>query len=46
MDPEHQPLEPWQSVDSDAAVPLAVAERAFGEDPRDLIEELNRTLIA
>jgi len=45
-DDREQYLEAWQSVDSDEAVPLAVAKRAFGGDPRDLIEELNRTLIA
>jgi hypothetical protein len=39
-------LDAWQSVDSDEGVPLAVAKKAFGQDPKPLIEELNRTLIA
>ena len=39
-------LEAWQSVDSDEGVPLAVAKRVFGEDPKSIIEELNQTLIA
>jgi type I restriction enzyme R subunit len=39
-------LDAWQSVDSDEGVPLAVAKKAFGQDPKALIEELNRTLIA
>lgn len=39
-------LEAWQSVDSEEAVPLAVAKKAFGQDPKPLIEELNRALIA
>ena len=39
-------LEAWQSVDSDEGVPLAVAKKAFGKDPKELIEELNTALIA
>jgi type I restriction enzyme, R subunit len=39
-------LEAWQSVDSDEGVPLAVAKRVFGEDPKSIIEELNQALIA
>ena len=39
-------LDAWQSVDSDEGVPLAVAKRVFGEDPKAIIEELNQVLIA
>ncbi len=39
-------LDAWQSVDSDEGVPLAVAKRVFGEDPKSIIEELNQALIA
>ncbi|MDF1660070.1 MAG: type I restriction-modification enzyme R subunit C-terminal domain-containing protein, partial [Verrucomicrobiales bacterium] len=39
-------LEAWQSVDSDEGVPLAVARKAFGNDPKTIIEELNLVLIA
>ncbi|WP_411847433.1 DEAD/DEAH box helicase family protein [Roseibacillus persicicus] len=39
-------LEAWQSVDSDEGVPLAVAKRVFGQDPKPLIEELNEVLVA
>ena len=39
-------LDAWQSVDSDEGVPLAVAKKAFGQDPKSVIEELNRILIA
>jgi type I restriction enzyme R subunit len=39
-------LEAWQSVDSNEGMPLAVAKRAFGEDPKAVIEELNKALIA
>ncbi len=39
-------LEAWQSVDSDEGVPLAVAKRVFGGDPKDIIEELNSILVA
>jgi len=39
-------LEAWQSVDSEEGVPLAVAKRVFGEDPKPIIEELNSALIA
>ena len=39
-------LEAWQSVDSNEGTPLAVAKRAFGEDPKAVIEELNKALIA
>lgn len=38
-------LDAWQSVDSDEQVPLAVAKRVFGSDPKPLIEELNEALI-
>ena len=34
------------SVDSDEDVPLAVARKAFGQDPKELIIELNEALIA
>jgi type I restriction enzyme R subunit len=39
-------LEAWQSVDSGEGVPLAVAKRVFGEDPKTIIEELNKVLVA
>ncbi|MCF6313192.1 MAG: DEAD/DEAH box helicase family protein [Verrucomicrobiales bacterium] len=39
-------LDAWQSVDSDEGVPLAVARKAFGHDPKELIIELNEALIA
>ena len=39
-------LDAWQSVDSDEGVPLAVAKRVFGEDPKPIIEELNEVLVA
>jgi len=39
-------LEAWQSVDSDEGVPFAVARKAFGGDPKDIIEELNSILVA
>jgi hypothetical protein len=39
-------LDAWQSVDSDEGVPLAVARKAFGRDPKDIIEELNSILVA
>ena len=39
-------LDAWQSVDSDEGVPLAVARKAFGGDPKAIIEELNQMLIA
>jgi hypothetical protein len=39
-------LDAWQSVDSDERVPLAVARKAFGGDPKAIIEELNQMLIA
>ena len=39
-------LDAWQSVDSDEGVPLAVAKKAFGKDPKEIIEELNTALIA
>jgi type I restriction enzyme R subunit len=44
-DPEAY-LDAWQSVDSDEGVPLAVAKRVFGEDPKLIIEELNEVLVA
>lgn len=39
-------LDAWTSVDSDEGVPLAVAIRVFGEDPKAIIEELNKVLVA
>ena len=39
-------LDAWQSVDSDEGVPLAVARKAFGGDPKPIIEELNEILVA
>jgi type I restriction enzyme R subunit len=39
-------LDAWQSVDSDEGVPLAVARRVFGQDPKLFIEELNEVLVA
>ena len=39
-------LDAWQSVDSDEGVPLAVARKAFGSDPKHVIEELNDVLVA
>ena len=44
-DPEAY-LDAWQSVDSDEGVPLAVAKRVFGEDPKPIIVELNEVLVA
>jgi hypothetical protein len=37
-------LEAWQSVDTGEGVPLAVAKRVFGQDPKSIIEELNRVV--
>jgi type I restriction enzyme R subunit len=45
-DDQNAYLDAWQSVDSDEGVPLAVARKAFGGDPRDIIEELNTILVA
>ena len=39
-------LDAWQSVDSDEGVPLAVARKVFGGDPKAIIEELNTILVA
>lgn len=39
-------LDAWQSVDSDEGVTLAVARKAFGSDPKPIIEELNEILVA
>jgi hypothetical protein len=39
-------LDAWQSVDSAEGVPLAVAKRVFGKDPKSIIEELNDVLVA
>lgn len=39
-------LEAWQNVDSKEGVPLAVARKAFGGDPKPIIEELNTVLVA
>ena len=39
-------LEAWQNVDSKEGVPLAVARKAFGNDPEPIIEELNEVLVA
>lgn len=39
-------LEAWQGVDSGEGVPLAVAKRVFGGDPKSIVEELNLALIA
>lgn len=39
-------LDAWQNVDSKQGVPLAVARKAFGEDPKPIIEELNEVLVA
>ena len=39
-------LEAWQNVDSKESVPLAVARKAFGSDPKPIIEELNEVLVA
>lgn len=49
-------LDAWQSVDFDdvsaiasakeEGMPLAVAKRVFGEDPKAIIEELNEVLVA
>lgn len=33
-------------VDADECVPLAVAKRVFGQDPKMIIEELNQVLVA
>jgi type I site-specific restriction endonuclease len=45
-DDQNAYLDAWQSVDSDEGVPLAVARKAFGSDPKGIIEELNLVLIA
>ncbi len=45
-DTQDEYLEAWQSVDSGEGVPLAVARRVFGEDPKAIIEELNDILVA
>jgi type I restriction enzyme, R subunit len=45
-DDQNAYLDAWQSVDSDEGVPLAVARKAFGGDPKDVIEELNSILVA
>ena len=39
-------LEAWQHVDSSEAVPLAVARKVFGGDPKLIIKELNGVLVA
>lgn len=39
-------LETWENVASNEQVPLAVARKAFGHNPKDLIVELNEALIA
>ncbi len=39
-------LDAWQSVDSDEGVPRGVARKAFGGDPKEIIEELNNVLVA
>ncbi|GAB5561836.1 MAG: type I restriction-modification enzyme R subunit C-terminal domain-containing protein [Synoicihabitans sp.] len=44
-DEQEDYLEAWQNVDSNEGVPLAVARRAFGEDPKSFIQELNQILI-
>ena len=33
-------------VGADEGVPLAVAKRVFGQDPKAIIEELNEVLVA
>ncbi len=45
-DAQRHYLDAWQSVDSDEGVPLAVAKRVFGQDPKPIIEELNEVLVA
>jgi hypothetical protein len=45
-DDQNAYLDAWQSVDSDEGVPLAVARKAFGGDPKEIIEELNSILVA
>jgi len=55
-DDQNAYLDAWQSVDSDdvsavasakeEGVPLAVARKAFGGDPKDVIEELNSIFVA
>ncbi len=37
---------PLLLVDSKEGVPLAVARKAFGNDPKPIIEELNEVLVA
>jgi len=44
-DPEAY-LDAWQSVDSRQSNPFAVARKAFGNDPKEIIEELNQILVA
>ena len=36
----------WRCPDSKEGVPLAVARKAFGSDPKPTIEELNEILVA
>ncbi|GAA5484318.1 type I restriction-modification enzyme R subunit C-terminal domain-containing protein [Haloferula sargassicola] len=45
-DEQEDYLEAWQNVDSKEGVPLAVARKAFGADPKPIIEELNTVLVA
>jgi hypothetical protein len=45
-DEQEDYLEAWQNVDSKEGVPLAVARKAFGNDPKPIIEELNEVLVA
>lgn len=38
---------PWRRfMAKEGGVPLAVARKAFGGDPKDIIEELNEILVA
>lgn len=45
-DEQEDYLEAWQNVDSKEGVPLAVARKVFGNDPKTIIEELNEVLVA
>ena len=36
----------WRKVIRGNGVPLAVAKRVFGQDPKPIIEELNEVLVA
>ncbi len=45
-DDQDADLNAWQSVDSDEGVPLVVARKAFGGDPKEIIKKPNTILFA